>query len=226
MIAALARLPLARLLRPRRTRVTVVGWCMLAIALAIAARSSGSSRAADHALLGSYGPLVLPLLAYTLVGAVVGAQSLSSSTAPLVALGAQPARASAVALLVAAAACTVAGGLVAAVVALLAHGSADATIGRDAIASAYASGLGGAAYAAWFLLGASLGKRGGGRPVLLVVDWLLGATDGAASLATPRGHVRNLLGGTAPMDLSQRASAGVLVVLAIACALIVLKRAR
>jgi hypothetical protein len=226
LIRALIWLPLARLLRPWRIRLTVIAWCVLAIVLAVAARSNGSSRAADHALLGFYGPLVLPLLAYTLVGAVVGGQSLSSSTAPLVALGAQPTRASAVALLVAAAACAGAGALVAGVVAMLAHGTGDPPLARDTIVSAYAGGLGGTAYAAWFVLGASLGKRGGGRPVLLVVDWLLGATDGAASLATPRGHVRNLLGGTAPMDLSQRASAGVLVVLAIVCAFIVVKRAR
>ncbi|MDP9000707.1 MAG: hypothetical protein M3O46_11415 [Myxococcota bacterium] len=226
MIRALTWLPLARVLRPWRTRLTVIAWCVLAIVLAVAARSNGSLRAADHALLGCYGPLVLPLLAYTLVGAIVGGQSLSSSTAPLVTLGARPTRVSAVAILVAAAACAVAGSIVAAVVAMLAHGTGDPPLVRDTIVSAYAGGLGGTAYGTWFMLGASLGKRGGGRPVLLVVDWLLGATDGAASLATPRGHVRNLLGGTAPMDLSQRASAGVLVVLALVCAFIVVKRAR
>ena len=65
-----------------------------------------------------------------------------------------------------------------------------------------------------------------GRVVLLVVDWILGANGGAGALLCPRGHVRNLLGGAAPMDLSQRASAAALVFLAIASALIAIRRAR
>jgi hypothetical protein len=226
VIAALARPPLVRLLRTWRAWAALGGWCAIAVAFAAAARSSGSPHAADHVLLQAYGPLVLPLLTYALVGAAVGARSLASAVAPLVAFGAPPARASAVALIVGAAACTVAGGLLAAVVDLWAHGSADPPLGRDAIASAYSGGLGGAAYAAWFALGASFGKRGGGRLVLLVADWVLGSSDGAAALFTPRGHVRNLLGGTALMELPERASACALVALAVACALIAIRRIR
>jgi hypothetical protein len=226
VIAALARPPWVRLLRTRRAWAAAGGWGAIALAFATAARASGSSHAADQVLLHAFGPLVLPLLAYALVGAVVGARSLSSAVAPLVAFGARPARAAAVALAVAAAACAVAGGLLAAGVDLWAHGSADPPLGPDAMASAYAGGLGGAAYAAWFALGASFGKRGGGRVALLLVDWVLGASDGAAALFTPRGHVRNLLGGTALMDLPERASAGALVALAMACALIAIRRVR
>jgi hypothetical protein len=75
-------------------------------------------------------------------------------------------------------------------------------------------------------LGSSFGRRGGGRPVLLVVDWMLGASGGAAALMSPRGHVRNLLGGAPPMDLSERASALLLVALAVVCALWSVRRAR
>jgi hypothetical protein len=226
VIAALARLPSARLLHSRRAWIIVIGWGLVAVAFAIAARANGSSHAADHALLGAYGPLVLPLLAYTLVGSAIGPRSLSSSVAPLVAFGARPAQAATIALVVAATACAFAGAVSAAVVALLAHGAADPPLGRDALASAYVGGLGGVAYGAWFVLGASFGKRGGGRPVLLVVDWLLGAGDGAGALVTPRGHVRNLLGGTPPLDLSERASAGAIVVIAVVCAAIAVRRAR
>jgi hypothetical protein len=226
VIAALARAPIARLIRSRRAKLTVSGWCLVAGSFALAARSGGSSHGADHVLLGAYGPLVLPLLAYALVGAVVAGRSLSSSTSSVVALGAPPANAAAVTIIVAAAVCILSCGLLAFIVDVLAHGSADPPLARDAFASAYAAGLGGATYASWFALGASFGKRGGGRPVLLIVDWLLGASDGAPALFPPRGHVRNLLGGTAPMDLSERASAGVLVIIAIACALIAVRRAR
>jgi hypothetical protein len=226
VIAALARLPSARLLHSWRAGIIVLGWCLVAVAFAVAARANGSSHAADHVLLGAYGPLVLPLLAYTLVGSVIGPRSLSASVAPSVAFGARPAEAATVAVIVAATACACACGLSAAVVAFVAHGSADPPLGRDAFASAYAGGLGGVAYAAWFVLGASFGKRGGGRSVLLVADWVLGASDGAAALMTPRGHIRNLLGGTPPVDLSERASAGALVVIAVVCAAIAVRRAR
>jgi hypothetical protein len=226
VIAALARPPVARLLRTPRTRIAVGAWIAVAIAFAIAERWRGSAHATDRVLLDAYGPLVLPLLTYALVGGVVGNRSLSLAARPLIAFGASPARATALAVIVAAAACTVAGAVLAAGVSLVAHGSADPPMVRDAISSAYAGGLGGAGYATWFMLGATFGKRGGGRPMLLLVDWILGAGDGAAALFTPRGHVRNLLGGMPPMDLPGRASAAILTALAIAWALIALRRAR
>jgi hypothetical protein len=231
VIAALARPPLARLLRTPRSLLTLGAWCLLAVGFAIAARASGSSHGADHALVGAYGALVLPLLAHALVGAVVGssssnARSLAASTAPLVSFGASPARAAAVAVGVAVVACAALGAVLAAAVALLAHGADDPPAAADALASAYAGLLGGAAYAAWFAAGASFGRRGTGRTVLLVVDWLLGAGHGAVALVTPRAHLRNLLGGDAPMGLSGRASTAVLVALAVVCAALAVRRAR
>ena len=226
MIAALARPPLARLLRSRRGRMAALAWCALGVAFAVAARSSGSSHAADHVLLGAFAPLVLPLLAYTLAGTVIGARSLSISAAPLVAFGAPPARAAALAATVAIAACALSGGLLAAIVDLVAHASADPPLGRDALACAYAGGLGGGAYASWFVLGASFGKRGGGRSVFLLLDWVLGASSGPTALFTPRAHIRNLLGGTAPLELSERASGLALVFLAAVFLALATRRAR
>jgi hypothetical protein len=226
MLAALARPPLARLLRTRRSLVAVAGWGTVALAFAVAARSTGSSHGTDRTLLDAYAPLVLPLLVYALVGAVVGARALSSAVAPLVAFGAPPARAAAVAILVAAVACAGFGAGLGAAASWLAHGSSDPPVLADAVASAYAGGLGGTAYAAFFTLGASFGKRGGGRLALLVVDWVLGSNDGSAAVFTPRGHVRNLFGGTPPMDLSERASAALLLAMAIGCAVIAVRRAR
>ena len=51
---------------------------------------------------------------------------------------------------------------VGALVAALAHGAGDPPVARDALASAWVAGLGGAAYASLFCFGASFGKRGGG----------------------------------------------------------------
>jgi hypothetical protein len=198
---------------------------VLALGFAIVARSQQSSHGADHVLVGAYGALVLPLVAYVLVGATLGPRSLAASIAPLVSFGAPPGRAAAVSVGVAVVACTLVGALLASTVALVAHGEADPPLARDAFASAYAGGLGGAAYAAWFALGASLGKRGGGRSVLLVLDWVLGAAGGASALLTPRAHLRNLLGGTSPMDLPERASAAALVTLALVWILVAVRRA-
>jgi hypothetical protein len=97
---------------------------------------------------------------------------------------------------------------------------------RDALASAYAGSLAGAAYAAWFSLGASFGRRGGGRAAALVVDWLLDGMGGVASLGCPRAHVRNLFGGPPPLGLSERASAVALVLLTIICVLLAILRVR
>jgi hypothetical protein len=225
VIAALARPSLARVFRTPRSLLAVGAWCVLALGFALAARSRGSANGADHVLVGAYGALILPLLAYTLVGAVLGARSLAASTAPLVRFGAPPARAAAVTVGVAVAAGVVVGAALASVVAVLAHGSSDPPATSDALASAYAGALGGAAYTAWFALGASFGKRGGGRTLLLVVDWVLGLGHGVMAVVTPRAHLRNLLGGAAPMAWSGRASAAALVVIAGVCLLVAVRRA-
>ncbi len=226
MIAALARPSIARLLRGPRAWFGVAAWCALAFVFAMAARERGSAHGADHVLIDTFGALALPLLAYVIVGATLASQSLRASTASVVAFGAQPWRAAAAAIAVPAASSAIVGAVVAAAVAVLAHGIADPPRIHDAAVSAYVGALGGAAYATWFTLGASFGRRGGGRVLLLVVDWILGATSGAGALLSPRGHVRNLLGGVPPMDLSQRASAAALAILTIACALIAIRRSR
>jgi len=113
-----------------------------------------------------------------------------------------------------------------ATVAIVAHGVDDPPAAHDAWLSAYAGALGGAAYAALFSFGASFGKRGGGRAVLLVLDWALGSNRSAASLLTPRGHLRNLLGGEAPFGLSERASAAALLAILVMCTLLSVRRVR
>lgn len=225
MIAALARPSVARVVRTPRALLSLAAWLVLGVGFAVAARSGGAANGADHVLVSAYGALVLPLLTYTLVGAVLGGRSLAASTAPVVSFGATPGRAAAVTVSVAVVAGVVLGGALAATVALVAHGSGDPPVASDAAASAYAGALGGAAYVAWFALGASFGKRGGGRTGLLVLDWVLGLGHGAVALVTPRAHLRSLLGGAGPMEWSGRASAAALVVLALLCALLAVRRA-
>jgi hypothetical protein len=218
-VAALGRVPVARLVRTRRAWLAGGAWTTLAVILAIQARAGAASHPADRVLIDVYGALVLPLLAYTLVGATLGAPSMARSNAGVVAFGAPAARAAVATVTVAGIACASVGALLAAASALIAHGTGDPPLLRDAIVSAYAGGLGGAAYASFFSLGASLGKRGIGRVALLVADWLFGTGDGALALATPRAHLRNLLGGSPPMNAPERSSAVALVVLVLVCTL-------
>jgi hypothetical protein len=222
----LARLPVSRLIRTPRAWVMIGAWTVLAVGFAAAARAQGASHGADHALVGAFGALVVPLLCYAIAGGALGATSLSAAGAPAVAFGATPLRAAAatvaVVVGVSAAACAVLG----AAVAIVAHGSADPPVARDAIASAYAGALGGAAYASIFVLGSTFGRRGGGRTVALVADWLLGANATAVAFVTPRAHLRNLLGGTPPAGLGERASAIALVLLVVLCASLAVRRTR
>lgn len=226
MISALARPPLARITRGPRVWVGVTAWCALALVVAEVARIHGAPHGADHALIELYGAVAVPLVTYILVGAAVASQSLRGSTSPLVSFGAAPLRAALATLAVAVVLSAAASAILGAAVALLAHGQADPPPVRDAVVSAYAGALGGAAYAAWFGLGASFGKRGGGRSVFLALDWILGASSGAGAVITPRAHLRNLLGGAPPMELSQRASSAALVLLTVLFALLALRRSR
>jgi hypothetical protein len=222
---ALARLPFGRLTGGVNAWITTGAWTTLAFSVAVMAHERGAAHGADIVLVDTVGALILPLLAYGLVGVVVGGRSLAASGLSLVAFGAMPSRAAAVTIAVAAAACAVTGALLAAGVAVLAHGSADPAPAGDALASAYVGALGGGAYACWFSLGATFGRRGGGRALFLVVDWMLASTDGLA-LVTPRGNLRNLLGGAAPVHVSGRVSSVALILIAGACALLAARRCR
>jgi hypothetical protein len=226
MNTALARLPLSRLRRTPRAWVTIGAWTVLAVGFAVAARSQDASHGADHTLVGAFGALVVPLLCYAMAGGALGAKSLSAAGAPAVAFGATPPRAAAVTVAVVVAASAAACAVLGAAVAIVAHGSADPPFARDAITSAYAGALGGAAYASLFALGSTFGRRGGGRTIALVADWLLGANATAVALVTPRAHLRNLLGGTPPAAIGERASAVVLVLLVVLLATLAVRRTR
>src|SRR5262245_4414445 len=98
MIPATLRLPIARITRARRGLVPIAAWTAIAFLAAFAERARASSHAADHALLGTFGGIALPLLAYAIVGAAVGGDGLSRSTRALTAFGAPPVRVAASAI--------------------------------------------------------------------------------------------------------------------------------
>jgi hypothetical protein len=181
-------------------------WAALAVVPAVVERFRATGHGADHALLGFYAEISLPFFAYSALSTILGRDGLGPSGIALANFGAPPARVALHAVSVAIAASALLGGLFGAVVDVVAHGALDPPLAIDAARAFAAGALGGAAYAAFFAMGASFGARGYGRSILLVLDWLLGSSDGASALLTPRAHVRNLLGGQAPVDVSSRAS--------------------
>lgn len=71
--------------------------------------------------------------------------------------------------------------------ALIANDPSAPPAAADALAASWIGALTGCAYAAMFALGSTLGLRGGGRIVALVLDFALGSTSGVVGL---RFHAR------------------------------------
>jgi hypothetical protein len=215
VIRALARLPLARLVRTRRAWLPILGWSALAIVGAIHARMLGFTSGADHVLRGAFGFIVLPLLSYGIVGAALGGSGMRVAVRGLVALGAAPARAALASALAAMCVSAMVCAVVAAIVCLTAHGPSDPPLVWDLPSSFGIALVGGAAYAAYFCAGSAI-RRGAMRGAFLAIDWIIGMPGGFGAIFTPRGHVTSLLGGQACFDLSRRASSVILVVLLLA----------
>lgn len=213
MMMALARVPLARLARTRRTWLVIGAFALVALVSALLVRAHGQTSGADHVMRGTFGRFVFPLLEFAIVGATVGPLGLRRGVRGIVGLGASPRRAAFVTALVAAAACALVGALLAAVVCALAHGPADPPLGADLFASTWIGALGGAAYGAYFAAGSAIGKRGTVRGVFLAADFIIGSGHSLGAALVPRGHVVALLGGPLVADLSQRASSIALLVL-------------
>jgi hypothetical protein len=225
-VNALVELPVARLARTPRAWAPLVAWSFFALGAAVALRRSGAPSSVGDALLSPYGSIALPLLVYAVVGAALGGDGLSRSVRSLARFGASPQQAALATLLVAAGASAALASLVGVLVVALAHGPADPPALRDALTVAWVAALAGAAYAGLFGLGASFGKRGGGRTAVLVLEWLLGGSSGVVGLVTPRAHLRSLLGGPASDGLSGHASALALAALALGFTALAARRAR
>ena len=225
MIAALARVPLARLTRTRRAWLPIAGWSLVAVVSALSSRSAGLASGADHVMRGTFGFVILPLLTYGIVSATLGGAGLRPAIRGLVALGAPPPRAALASVGVSMAAAALACGVVAVLVCLIAHGSADSPLVWDLPASFGVAFTGGAAYAAFFCAGSAIG-RGAMRGAFLAIDYIVGTPAGFGSVFTPRAHVMSLLGGPQCFELSRRVSSMILVVLALAYLALAVRLAR
>jgi hypothetical protein len=184
-----------------------VGACALALAfeagVALLERAQGAVGATDRALSGGAFGLALPLLCYFLVGRACGARSLREAVLPLARHGLERRR---LVLGLAVAPALVAGVFAAfsgVAVVLLTRGLHDAGWMRDALTSLWIGAVSGGAYVAMFVGASAFGQHGRGRLWLLAADFLLGAGSSLLAFPWPKGHVRNLLGGSPVLEMSQ-----------------------
>jgi hypothetical protein len=209
-VNVLAVVPLKRLARAPRAWLVLGFWVAISVLPAVLERVRATGHGADHALLGFYSSIAVPFIAYSLLSAILGRDGLATSGIALANFGAPPSRVAVHTVTLAVVTSAILSGALGALVDVIGHGPLDPPLAQDALFAFGAGALGGGAYAAFFAVGASFGTRGYGRSILLVVDWLFGTSSDTSALLVPRAHVRNLLGGVAPVDVSGRTSVIVL----------------
>lgn len=204
-VAAGAGLAKERLVRGN-TGVACALALMFELGVALLERAHGRVGAADRALVGGAFGIALPLLTYFLVSRAAAGTSLREAVSPLARHGLSR-RSLSVGLtlppaLVAGVFAALSGVLVVAVT----RGLGDPRLGMDALTSFWIGLVAGPAYVAAFTGASALGRAGRGRIWLLLADFVLGAGDSFLAFPWPKAHVRNLLGGSATLELSQLAA--------------------
>lgn len=213
-VALGARSALVRLTGRTGIAVGVAAIALAAVAGALH-RDATAAQAVDRALASIF-DLVIPLATFALVSAAIGRQRLQDAAWPLARFGADR-RAVALGTIATSAAVSAAVAAVASVLGVVAaHGPTSPPLAADAATTAWIAALTAAAYAAWFALGATFLRFGGGRVAVLIVDFFLGAV-GLVAWVLPRGLALNLLG-FAATELPQRGASGALVLTTAAAA--------
>jgi hypothetical protein len=190
-------------LRQRGTWLALGLGLSFELGVALLERAHGALGATDRALLGGAFGVALPLVCYFLVGQACGSGSLRDALWPLARHGFDRRPLTVGLALPAAALAAAFGGLGGALVVLFTRGSGDPRFLGDVWASFWIGTVSGAAYVAAFIGASAFGRSGRGRAWLLAADFLLGAGDSFLAFPWPKGHVRNLLGGTAVLELPQ-----------------------
>jgi hypothetical protein len=176
------------------------------LGVALLERAEGRVGSADRALSGGAFGIAVPLLAYLLVARACASLGLRDAVLPLARHGAHR-QALVVGLAVPPA---LLAGLFAAfsglAVVLTTRGIGDPLLLRDVATCLWIGIISGLGYTLAFVGASAFGKAGSGRAWLLAADFLLGAGSSGLAAPWPRAHVRNLLGGTPVLELSQLAS--------------------
>jgi hypothetical protein len=190
-------------LRQRATVVAAVLSLAFVLGVALLERAQGAVGAADRALTGGLFGLGLPLVCYFLVGRACAGTSLRQALLPLARHGLDR-RALTLGLALPPALLAAAfGGLSSLLVVLVTRGPTDPQFLADAGTSLTIGIVSGPVYVGALIGASAWGRRGQGRTWLLTADFLLGAGDSFLAFPWPKGHIRNLLGGSAVLELSQ-----------------------
>lgn len=197
-----------RILR-RPTLLSALLGAGLVVVAGLIERRAGSAGAVDRTLAATFN-VVVPLLTFGVAAEAGGRRNLRDGVWSAarygvarrdVALGAVGA-----AVLVSAILST----LLAALAVTVAHAEGNPPLARDLFTSGWIAALTAAAYTGWFMAGATFGRRGGGRWVPLLLDFLIGASSGVAGAILPRANAASLLGGAGPLGLPQASSSLIL----------------
>lgn len=189
-----------------RGRTTLLGLALaltFGLGVALLERAQGTIGAADRALTGGAFGIALPLACYFLVGRACGGSSLRHAVLPLARHGLDRRTLTLGLALPPALLAAAFAGISGLLVVLLTRGPGDPKFLADAWASIWIGAVAGAAYVAAFVGASAVGRQGKGRSWLLAADFLLGAGDSFLAFPWPKGHVRNLLGGGAVLELTQ-----------------------
>jgi hypothetical protein len=190
-------------LRQRATVVAVVLSFAFVLGVALLERAQGAIGAADRALTGGMFGVGLPLVCYFLVGRACAGTSLRQALLPLARHGLDRRALTLGLALIPALMAAAFGGLSSLLVVLVTRGPGDPRLLADAWISLTIGIVSGPAYVAALVGASALGRHGQGRSWLLAADFLLGAGDSFLAFPWPKGHIRNLLGGGAVLELSQ-----------------------
>jgi hypothetical protein len=147
--------------------------------------------------------ICLPLVCYFLVGRACAGSSLRQALLPLARHGLDQRQLTIGFALPPALLAAAFGGLASLLIVLVTRGFGDPKLLTDAWTSLMIGIVSGPAYVAALVGASGLGRRGQGRSWLIAADFLLGAGDSFLAFPWPKGHIRNLLGGVAVVELSQ-----------------------
>jgi hypothetical protein len=190
----------------------------LALATAFIERRSAPFGAPDRAL-GVVFRWLVPLESFAVLGLALGRARLSESVWCLARHG-HARRDVGTGLVLSAMAVSALGAVAMVALALGTSYSSLGGLGRDLGTSAWIAALGAAAYVAWFAVGATVLRRGRGRWLALLADFVLGSGAGVWAVPWPRCHLRNLIGGEPPLGLGQASSSVLLAAMAVVLALL------
>ncbi len=216
-------------LRSKATLITILLALAVTVVLSILERRAGSQGAADR-IVGSLFRIILPLTMFSLSGSAIGLRNLRDEVWALVRFGH-----SRFAVMIGHTTAVAAVGALVAVFLIVvslvmtrvgvASSAGASALPADLITTSWIGALASLAYAAWFAVGATLGRLGGGRGYVLTADFFIGPA-GTLGFFFPKGAVYNLIGLTAADPISQPQASVLLVVLSVVLGGLLALRAR